>query len=234
MPPVAPMLAKPVPRSRRPVLRAQVGRLPRDRVPRRRRGRDRQPQGAADDAVLPRGRGGGEAQLPAARVIDGEIVIAGDDGLDFWALQQRIHPAASRVDMLAAQTPASFVAFDLLALGDDDLTRGRSRTAAPRSSGRWRRRASRPRHADHARRAGRARLVRALRGRGPGRHHRQARRPHLRARQARDDEDQARADRRLCARRLPRAQVRPTTRSAHCCSASTATTPRRGRSGWTT
>jgi ATP-dependent DNA ligase len=60
--------------------------------------------------------------FPPRAVIDGEIVIAGDRGLDFWALQQRIHPAASRVDMLAATTPASFIAFDLLALGDDDLT----------------------------------------------------------------------------------------------------------------
>ena len=60
--------------------------------------------------------------FPPRAVIDGEIVIAGDGGLDFSALQQRIHPAASRVDMLAAKTPASFVAFDLLALGDDDLT----------------------------------------------------------------------------------------------------------------
>jgi ATP-dependent DNA ligase len=62
------------------------------------------------------------AHLPARAVIDGEIVIAGDGGLDFWALQQRIHPAASRVERLAAETPASFVAFDLLALGDEDLT----------------------------------------------------------------------------------------------------------------
>jgi ATP-dependent DNA ligase len=60
--------------------------------------------------------------FPPRAVIDGEIVIAGDGGLDFWALQQRIHPAASRVTMLAESTPASFVAFDLLALGDDDLT----------------------------------------------------------------------------------------------------------------
>jgi ATP-dependent DNA ligase len=60
--------------------------------------------------------------FPPRAVIDGEIVIAGDGGLDFWALQQRIHPAASRVTRLAAETPASFVAFDLLALGDDDLT----------------------------------------------------------------------------------------------------------------
>jgi ATP-dependent DNA ligase len=59
--------------------------------------------------------------LPARCVIDGEIVIAGERGLDFWALQQRLHPAASRVALLAAKTPASFIAFDLLALGDDDL-----------------------------------------------------------------------------------------------------------------
>jgi ATP-dependent DNA ligase len=60
--------------------------------------------------------------FPPRAVIDGEIVVAGDGGLDFWALQQRIHPAASRVALLAAATPASFIAFDLLALGDDDLT----------------------------------------------------------------------------------------------------------------
>jgi ATP-dependent DNA ligase len=60
--------------------------------------------------------------FPPRAVIDGEIVVAGDGGLDFWALQQRIHPAASRVNLLAAETPASFVAFDLLALGADDLT----------------------------------------------------------------------------------------------------------------
>jgi ATP-dependent DNA ligase len=60
--------------------------------------------------------------FPPRAVIDGEIVIAGDGGLDFWALQQRIHPAASRVTRLAAETPASFIAFDVLALGDDDLT----------------------------------------------------------------------------------------------------------------
>jgi ATP-dependent DNA ligase len=62
-----------------------------------------------------------QANLPPRIVVDGEIVIAGPDGLDFDALQQRIHPAASRVAKLAAETPASFVAFDLLAEGDDDL-----------------------------------------------------------------------------------------------------------------
>ena len=62
------------------------------------------------------------AALPERCVVDGEIVVVTDDGLDFDTLQQRLHPAASRVAKLAAETPASFVAFDLLALGDDDLT----------------------------------------------------------------------------------------------------------------
>ena len=62
------------------------------------------------------------AELPERCVIDGEIVIATDHGLDFEALQQRIHPADSRVRMLAEKTPASFIAFDLLALGDVDFT----------------------------------------------------------------------------------------------------------------
>ncbi|WP_280230127.1 ATP-dependent DNA ligase [Nocardia cyriacigeorgica] len=60
--------------------------------------------------------------LPPRCVIDGEIVIVTEAGLDFDTLQLRLHPAASRVAKLAAETPASFVAFDLLALGDDDLT----------------------------------------------------------------------------------------------------------------
>ena len=59
--------------------------------------------------------------LPERAVVDGEIVIATDHGLDFDLLSLRIHPAASRVEMLAGETPASFVAFDLLAEGDDDL-----------------------------------------------------------------------------------------------------------------
>ena len=62
-----------------------------------------------------------KANLPDRCVIDGEVVIATDDRLDFEALLQRIHPAKSRVDRLAAETPASFVGFDLLALGDDSL-----------------------------------------------------------------------------------------------------------------
>ena len=62
-----------------------------------------------------------KAALPERCVIDGEIVIPRGDRLDFEALLQRIHPAQSRVDLLAEQTPASFVAFDLLALGDESL-----------------------------------------------------------------------------------------------------------------
>ena len=62
-----------------------------------------------------------QAQLPERCVVDGEFVIAAGKGLDFEALLQRIHPAASRVTMLASTTPASFIAFDLLALGDDAL-----------------------------------------------------------------------------------------------------------------
>lgn len=61
------------------------------------------------------------AQLPERCVLDGEIVIVGEQGLDFEALLLRIHPAASRVKVLAEETPASFVAWDLLALGDEDL-----------------------------------------------------------------------------------------------------------------
>ncbi|MGH9189612.1 MAG: ATP-dependent DNA ligase [Acidimicrobiales bacterium] len=61
------------------------------------------------------------AQLPDRCVLDGEIVIAAEHGLDFDALLQRIHPAATRIAQLAKATPASFVAFDLLALGDEDL-----------------------------------------------------------------------------------------------------------------
>jgi ATP-dependent DNA ligase len=62
-----------------------------------------------------------KASLPERCVLDGEIVIARDGSLDFEALLLRIHPAASRVAMLAAESPASYVAWDLLALGDEDL-----------------------------------------------------------------------------------------------------------------
>ena len=68
-------------------------------------------------------------RLPERSVVDGEIVIVGERGLDFDALQMRLHPAESRVRKLAAEIPASFVAFDLIAEGDLDL---RSRPQAER------------------------------------------------------------------------------------------------------
>jgi len=65
------------------------------------------------------------AQLPARCVLDGELVIATSAGLDFEALQLRIHPAASRVTMLSVKSPASIVFFDLLSRDDRDLRRER-------------------------------------------------------------------------------------------------------------
>ncbi|HET9953264.1 MAG TPA: ATP-dependent DNA ligase, partial [Polyangiaceae bacterium] len=61
-------------------------------------------------------------QLPDQCVLDGEVVLARGAGLDFDALQQRVHPAASRVKLLSQQTPASIVFFDLLCEGERDLT----------------------------------------------------------------------------------------------------------------
>ena len=71
-------------------------------------------------------------------MVDGEIVIVGERGLDFDALQMRLHPAASRVKKLAAETPASFVAFDLLADDGEDLRvapAGRAAAAAGAGAG---------------------------------------------------------------------------------------------------
>ena len=67
-----------------------------------------------------------ETVLPTGCVLDGEIVIVGPAGLDFDALQLRLHPAASRVQKLAREMPASFVAFDALAVDNTDLGSSRS------------------------------------------------------------------------------------------------------------
>jgi ATP-dependent DNA ligase len=69
-------------------------------------------------------------------VVDAEIVVANpEDGkLDFFSLQQRLHPAASRVNLLAGQTPATLIVFDLLALGNEDL---RSVPFISRANGSW-------------------------------------------------------------------------------------------------
>jgi ATP-dependent DNA ligase len=73
------------------------------------------------DRYFPELAGPLKANLPERCVLDGEVVISGDGALQFEALLLRIHPAASRVKMLAEESPASFVGWDLLALGDEDL-----------------------------------------------------------------------------------------------------------------
>src|SRR3990170_4487341 len=60
--------------------------------------------------------------LPRRCVVDGEVVITGPEGLDFDGLLMRIHPARSRIELLARELPSSFVAFDILALKDRSLT----------------------------------------------------------------------------------------------------------------
>ena len=150
------------------------------------------------------------ANVPDRCVLDGEIVIAGPSGLDFDALSQRIHPAESRIELLARTTPASFVAFDLLALGDADLRSepyaDRRRALEEALEG-----AQPPVHltpvTDPA--GCGPGLVLAVRRSRPGRRRREGRRSPLPARQAGDDEGQARADRRLRGRWIPVAQVGP-------------------------
>ena len=191
------------------VVRAEVGRVPVDLF----RDGDEVEFGSRNERPMtryfPELVAAAIAELPQRCVIDGEIVIATDHGLDFEALQQRIHPADSRVRMLAEKTPASFIAFDLLALGDDDYT-GRPFTErraalvdALAGSG----------PAFHVTPATtdldvRAAVVRRVRGRGPRRRDRQTAVDHLPAGQAHHVQDQARAHRRLRGRRLPGAQVR--------------------------
>jgi ATP-dependent DNA ligase len=77
-----------------------------------------------------------KAALPERCVVDGEVVVARGDALDFEALQMRIHPAASRVKRLAEELPASVVLWDILCLGDDDLRAApfRDRRAALQSA----------------------------------------------------------------------------------------------------
>ncbi len=84
-------------------------------------------------------------RLPPGCVIDGEIVIATDGGLDFDALQLRLHPAASRVAKLAKEMPSSFVGFDLLAVDGAsimDRPQGERRAALETGAGRRSRRRS--------------------------------------------------------------------------------------------
>ena len=87
-------------------------------------------------------------RLPRGSVLDGEIVIATARGLDFDALQLRLHPAESRVAKLAKETPSSFVAFDVLAADGHNLMaepQSARRLARQGSDRRWRRLAPSPR-----------------------------------------------------------------------------------------
>ena len=148
-------------------------------------------------------------ELPERCVLDGEIVIAGPRGLEFDALSQRIHPAEKRIRLLAESTPASFVAFDLLAEGDRSLMEApyAERRAALEQALREGASAD-PRHAGHRRpRRGRG-LVLPLRGRRARRRGGQGRRAHLSARQAGDGQGQAPAHGRLRGGGLPHAQGR--------------------------
>ena len=93
-----------------------MGRISRDRFSRRVRRVHSEPRPAAARPLLSRAARNVARDASDGCVIDGEIVIATPHGLDFDALQLRLHPAASRVAKLAKETPASFVAFDVLAV----------------------------------------------------------------------------------------------------------------------
>ncbi len=176
--------------------------------------------------------------LPARCVVDGEIVVAGEVGLDFEALLQRIHPADSRVKMLAETTPASFVAFDLLAVDGESLM------DVPQAQRRERLEqlldgAGPPVHLTPVTRdAAKAREWFTLfEGAGLDGVDRQAARRGVRPRQAHDAEDQARTDGRLRRRGLPLAQERAGRRLARARAArrrrgSCSTSGWRRRSRW--
>ena len=147
--------------------------------------------------------------LPERVVLDGELVVVQGDHLQFERLLDRIHPADSRVQLLAGQHPASYVAFDLLALGDEDLTRRpfRERRALLETVFED---VQPPFHLTPATvdvDRGRT-LVHRVRGRRARRRHGQAAGGALPARGASAEEGQARADGGLRGGRVPRAQVR--------------------------
>jgi ATP-dependent DNA ligase len=123
MPPVAPMLAKPVPAippgaSYEPKWDGFRTIVFRDGDEVELGSRNERPM----TRYFPEVVAGIKDDLPDRCVLDGEIVVPTEYGLDFEALQQRIHPAVSRVTMLSTATPAALIAFDLLAVDDEDLT----------------------------------------------------------------------------------------------------------------
>ena len=157
--------------------------------------------------------------LPEPCLLDGEVVVPkGEPGaqrLDWESLTQRIHPAASRVNMLAETTPAMFIAFDLLARGDRDLQPEPFECGGPSwstCSAGCRTRCTSPARPTTPTLA-RGWLAR-VRGRRARRRRRQAARAAVRAEQAHDVQDQARPDGRRRRARLPHPQVGPGRRVA--------------------
>ena len=228
-PPIEPMLAKLADRAaggRGLALRAQVGRLPRHRLQGRRRACTCRAATPSPSTAISRSCAATPPRAcPRARGGRRDRHRLGPRGLDFDLLQLRLHPAASRVAKLAAEMPSSFVAFDLLAVGDDDL-RGPPAGRARASS--WRRRwpAHRPRPPHPCTRDRGVARTGSIASRAPAS---TASSPSTRRRSYEpgkrvDDQGQARPHRRLRGGRLPLAQGRP--RRAgwdRSCSASTTT-----------
>ena len=166
-----------------------------------------------------------QATLPERCVLDGEIFVAVGDRLEFETLQERIHPADSRVRMLAEKTPASYVAFDLLAIGDEDLMKEpfevrRARLEQELAG------VAPPIHVTRTTTdTGRGRgVVPPVRGRRPRRRGREADGRAVPAERPHHAQDQARAHRRRGRRGLPAAQdldPREAAARARCCSGCT-------------
>ena len=215
--------------SRRPgraALRAEVGRLPLHRVPRRRRGRARLPQRAAADPLLPRDRRGraGSAARPSASST-ARSSSRGDGGLDFESLQLRLHPAESRVRKLPPRRRPSSSPSTCSPSATTTSTRhpfAERRALLAKAAGRRRRPCtSRRRPTTASRRA----LVRPSSKAPASTASSPSPSTCTTAGRARDVQDQARAHRRLRRRRLPLPQERARS-SARCCSACTTTTVR--------
>ena len=217
-PPIEPMLAKLADGAadgRRLPVRAEMGRVSRHRVSRRHR--------TSSSRAATCGRSIGtfrsctrscSSALPDGCVLDGEIVIATPHGLDFDALQLRLHPAASRVAKLAAGDAGGVrrVRRCWPPAAATCASRAAARAPRARSNSCWRT-PTPPIHLTPMTRdrAVAAEWLVALRRRRPRRRDRQAGGRHLPARQARDDQGQARAHRRLRRRRLSLAQERERT-----------------------
>ena len=165
------------------------------------------------------------AALPVQKfVIDGELVIETGSSLSFDDLQARLHPAESRIRKLAAETPSTLIAFDMLKDARRPRAREGAAVGAPRGAGKVLQRSRRDgvaaplAHHHQPRRGGT--LAEARRRRRAGWRRRQAPRRPLSRRRTRHAEDQVPAQRRLCGRRLPLCHG-ARRKSARCCSAST-------------